>query len=100
MALDSQELAARNRRDFSSQPRRKRPVMRGPRFRTTTPTQAVLIQDGPNVAVTVPAGSIVEVVDGPLDSNRLMDVQWDGKIVMMFRHRHSRAARTDRWIRE
>jgi hypothetical protein len=27
---------------------------------------------------------VVEIVNGPLDGNRLLDVQWEGKAVMMF----------------
>jgi hypothetical protein len=32
----------------------------------------------------IPAGAVVKVIDGPLDGNRLVDVDWEGKAVMMF----------------
>ena len=60
--------------------------MLGQRYRILIPTVAILIQSGAKVVVTIPADSIVEVVDGPIldDDDRLMNVQWDGKTVAMF----------------
>jgi len=58
-----------------------------------TPTLAILAQDGQNAPMsssdglsfaTIPIGAEIEVVDGPLDGNRLLDVRWEGKSVMMF----------------
>jgi hypothetical protein len=40
--------------------------------------------DGHNLPVTVPSGSIVQVKNGPLDGERLIDVVWDGRTVSMF----------------
>jgi hypothetical protein len=34
--------------------------------------------------VTVPKNAIVTVQAGPLDGTRLIDVEWDGHIIMMF----------------
>lgn len=58
--------------------------IRGQRFRMKTPTLAIMAHDGQNTPITIPVGAVVEVVDGPLDGNRLLDVQWNGKTVMMF----------------
>jgi hypothetical protein len=58
--------------------------MRGYAFRLKIPTLAVLIEHGLQIAVTVPAGSIIELVDRPLDGDQLIDVQWGAKTVMMF----------------
>lgn len=58
--------------------------MRGLRFRMITPTLAIRDQDGLKIPVTVPKGSEIEVVDGPLDGDRLLDVLWEGQAVMMF----------------
>ena len=58
--------------------------MRGQRFRMQTPTLAILSQDGHRIPVTIPQGATVEVIEGPLDGNRLVDVAWEGKTVMMF----------------
>ena len=58
--------------------------MRGQRFRITTPTLAIMDNDGQKIPLTVPAGSEITVVGGPLDGSRLLDVEWAGKTVMMF----------------
>jgi len=58
--------------------------IRGQRYRLNTPTLAIINQDGQNHPITVPSGAVVKVIDGPLDGNRLVDVKWDGKTVMMF----------------
>ena len=58
--------------------------MIGQRFRMKIPTLAIMTQDGANIAVMIPKGAEVEVIDGPLNGNRLVDVRWDGKTVMVF----------------
>jgi hypothetical protein len=58
--------------------------MRGQRFRIQTPTLAILSQDGHRIPITIPQGATIEVIDGPLDGNRLVDVNWEGKTLMMF----------------
>ncbi len=58
--------------------------IRGQRYRLKTPTLAIINQDGQNRPITIPHGAVVKVIDGPLDGNRLVDVKWDGKTVMMF----------------
>ena len=58
--------------------------MRGQRYRLQTATLAIIAHDGQNCPTTVPSGAVVKVVAGPLDGNRLVDVRWDGKTVMMF----------------
>jgi len=47
-------------------------------------TLAIINLEGQNHPTTVPSGAIVRVIDGPLDGNRLVDVAWNGKTVMMF----------------
>ena len=58
--------------------------MRGQRYRMKTATLAIMVHDGQNISVTVPLGSEIEIVGGPLDGERLVDVQWEGRTVMMF----------------
>jgi hypothetical protein len=58
--------------------------MRGQRYRLKTPTLAIVVRDGQNAPITIPSGAEIEVVNGPLDGNRLLDVAWEGKTVMMF----------------
>jgi len=58
--------------------------IRGQRYRLNTPTLAIVSRDGRHSPVTVPLGAVVKVIDGAVDGNRLVDVRWDGKTVMMF----------------
>jgi hypothetical protein len=59
--------------------------MKGERYRVDTPTLAILsLPNGKRIPRTVPKGAIVTVVNGPLDGTRLVDVEWDGEMVMMF----------------
>ena len=58
--------------------------MRGRRYRLNTPTLEIVKTDSQHSPVTVPNGAVVKVVDAPLDGNRLVDVYWNGRTVMMF----------------
>jgi hypothetical protein len=53
------------------------------RYRFNSPTLALLEEEGRHVARTVPAGSVVEI-DGAFESDKLVEVLWDGMRVMMF----------------
>ncbi len=54
------------------------------RYRIASPTLALFQEDGRHVARTVPAGAIITVDNGAFDGNKLIDVTWEGKKVMMF----------------
>ena len=54
------------------------------RYRITEPTIAISQDAGRGVAHTVAMGSIVELNNGPLDGDKLVEVTWNGKVVMMF----------------
>jgi len=54
------------------------------RFRLNTPTLAIIRHDGQNYPTSIPNRAVVKVLAGPLDGNRLVDVMWGGKAVMMF----------------
>lgn len=67
--------------------------MLGQMYRLKTPTLAILAEDGQDTPVsssrglsltTIPVGAEVEVIGGPLNGNRLVDVRWDAKTVMVF----------------
>ena len=66
------------------------------KYRITSPTIAMFREDGHHVAHMVPTGAIVTVVDSkPFDGERLMDVKWDDRVVMMFTA--DLRARTEEW---
>jgi hypothetical protein len=53
-------------------------------YRITNPTIALFEEEGRHVARTVPAGAIINVDSAAFDGNKLVDVTWDHKKVMMF----------------
>jgi hypothetical protein len=53
-------------------------------YRISEPTIAMFQEDGVYVARTVASGTLVEVCNGPIDGDRLLDVIWCGRNVMMF----------------
>jgi hypothetical protein len=59
-------------------------MLTGKRFRLEISTTAVEIVSGKRVAVRIPAGEAVKVVSGPRHGDRMMDVLWDGRVVMIF----------------
>jgi hypothetical protein len=69
----------------------------GDRYLLKTPTLAIASQDAQNRPVTkysvrllgsstelIPLGAVLRVIDGSLDGNKLVDVDWEGRTVMMF----------------
>ncbi len=59
--------------------------MIGESYKLHSPTLAIMTTpEGKRIPVTVPKNAIVTVKDGPLDGTRLIDVEWDGELVMMF----------------
>ena len=54
------------------------------RYRITHPTIALFEEDGRHVANTVPAGAIIETDSAAFEGEKLVEVVWDGKRVMMF----------------
>ena len=59
-------------------------MLTGKRFKLRISTMAIESSDGKRVAVIVPAGSVVTVVSGPDGDDRMIDVRWEGRIVVMF----------------
>ena len=53
-------------------------------FRLTRTAMAIAQRDSRNVAIMVPEGAIIELLNGPFDGVRLMDVRYDGEVIMMF----------------
>jgi hypothetical protein len=53
-------------------------------FRLTRTAMAIAQRDKRNVAIMVPEGAVIEVLGGPFDGVRLMDVRYNDEIIMMF----------------
>jgi len=59
-------------------------VSPGKRFELSNPTVAIESVNGKRVAITVPSGSVVKIVVVPNDGDTLLDVLWDGRLLVMF----------------
>jgi hypothetical protein len=53
-------------------------------YRMKHPTIALFYEDGRHIAHTVPAGALITVDSAAFNGNRLVDVTWNDKKVMMF----------------
>lgn len=56
----------------------------GEKFRVVTPVLSIMSSDGYRIPVMVPKNAIIEVVTGLLNHERMVDMRWDGHVVMMF----------------
>ena len=45
---------------------------------------AIALRRGRHTAIMVPEGAIIELLNGPFDGTRLMDVRYEGELIMMF----------------
>jgi hypothetical protein len=59
-------------------------MQHGQRFRLNRAAMAIAQRDARNTAIMIAKGSIIEVMGGPFDGERLMDVRYDGEMIMMF----------------
>jgi hypothetical protein len=53
-------------------------------FRLTRIAVAIAQRDSRNTAIMVPQGAVIELLNGPSDGVRLMDVRYKGETIMMF----------------
>ena len=60
--------------------------MDGQSYRIVIPTLGILSEDedGHRIPVTLPKNATVTCINGTVDGNRLIDVLWEGKTIMMF----------------
>ena len=56
----------------------------GERFRLTRAAMAIAQRDSRNVAIMIPEGAVIELLNGPFDGARLMEVRYEGEVIMMF----------------
>jgi hypothetical protein len=54
------------------------------KYRIVEPTIAMSDDTGRGVAYTLHVGATVELQNGPLDGNKLVEVKWEGRAVLMF----------------
>ena len=58
--------------------------MVGKRYLLKTPTLAILSQDGQRLPMTIPHRGVVLVLARHQNDNHLVDVEWEGKAMLMF----------------
>ncbi len=58
--------------------------MAGQRYRLKTATLAILEHKGHRIPITIPLGGVVQLVDGALNGERWVDVEWESKHLLMF----------------
>jgi hypothetical protein len=58
--------------------------MQGKSYRLNAQTLGILSENQHRVAVLIPYNAVITVVSGPLNGNRMVDVMWDEKVVMIF----------------
>ena len=54
------------------------------RVRLKSATIAVMSAEEEKVVLRIPKDSVVETMSTPKDGDRMVDVQWEGKSLMMF----------------
>jgi hypothetical protein len=59
-------------------------VQNNQRFRLTRSAMAIALRDERHVAITIPEGATIEVIGGPFNGTRLMDVRYAGEMILMF----------------
>jgi hypothetical protein len=59
-------------------------MQHGQHFRLTRTAMAIARRDARNVAIMIPEGTVIEVIGGPFNGTRLMDVRYEDELVMMF----------------
>ena len=56
----------------------------GRRFRLNTPTLGVDSSSKKPQAVLIPAGSVIQILKGPSDTDPMVSVQWESMTLTMF----------------
>ena len=59
-------------------------MFQGNRFRTITPILGIACLAGRRVMITIPENAVVEVVTGLMNDERMIEVWWDGNVLLMF----------------
>jgi len=58
--------------------------MQGKSYRLKTPTLDIISENSHRLPVTIRQRAVLKMVNGPLESNRLVNIMWEDKVTMMF----------------
>jgi len=59
-------------------------MQQGQCFRLARSAIAIAQRNSRNVSIMIPEGAIIEIIGGPFNGTRLMDVRYNGELIMMF----------------
>jgi len=59
-------------------------MQNGQLLRLTRAAMAIAQRNSRHAAIMIPKGALIEVIGGPFNGTRLMDVKYDGETIMMF----------------
>lgn len=72
-------------------------VRPGERYVLRSEILGIVLESNPRTTVSIPKGAIVTVLADPVDGQRMVDVEWNGKTLMVFaQDLRDRADRVDR----
>ena len=54
------------------------------RFRLTRSAMAIALREERHVAIMIPQGATIDVIGGPFNGTRLMDVRYECEMILMF----------------
>jgi hypothetical protein len=63
---------------------KEQPMQNGECFRLTRSAMAIALREERHTAIMIREGAIIEVMNGPFDGARLMDVRYEGEMILMF----------------
>ena len=69
---------------LSAERRKEKHAMSLDRYRITKPTIALFEEDGRHVTSMIPIGAIITIDSATFDGDKLVNLTWDDKEVMMF----------------
>lgn len=59
-------------------------MVKGKRFRLTSATLGIEAVDGQHRPITLPSDAIVELVSAPTDGDRLVEILWNKRPLLIF----------------
>jgi len=59
-------------------------MQHGQHFRLIREAMAIAQRNSRNVSIMIPKGAVIEVIGGPFDGTRLMDVRYNDEMILMF----------------
>lgn len=59
-------------------------MSKGTRYKIVTPTLGILSEAGNRSSVTIPSGAVIELASDRINGDRMVDVLWEGKALLMF----------------